>query len=146
MSTDDAQDDAETSRPRRWPMSAVNTMLVGICAVAAIACFVLGRPFAGGVLLLAGLVGAVGAMMARRGLAGDLERVNALEYADERDRTAATKGLAAVGVLALVLSAAQLVVHIIVDTDGLARTTSTVMVLALTVGWFAANWYFVRRG
>ena len=90
--------------------------------------------------------GALGAIFARRGTSGDLERVNALEYADERDRTAATKGLAAVGVVALVLCTVQLVVHAVVDTDPVSRWTAIALYFALVISWFAANWYFVRRG
>ncbi|UNK70560.1 hypothetical protein [Microbacterium sp. H1-D42] len=153
MSTDDAdhvssdpeRDEAGTRR-MRWPMSRVNTVLIAICVIAAIVCFVMGQPYAGTVVLLGGIVAAAGAIFARRSRSGDLERVNALEYADERDRVAATKGLAAVGVLALVLSAVQLVVHVIVDTDSLSRTMSVVTFLTLIVGWMLANWFFVRRG
>ena len=144
MSTDDVENDK--GRRLRWPMSWVNTVLMAICLAAAIVCFALGQAYTGFVLLAGGVVGGAGAVFARRGRSGDLERVNSLEYADERDRVAATKGLAAVGVLALVLSAAQLIVHVIVDTDSLSRMVSLAMFLTLMVGWLLANWYFVRRG
>lgn len=142
----DDVDDAPARRGLRWPMSAANTVLFSVCIIVAIACFATGQLYAGGVVLLATLFAGAGAVFARRGRAGDLERVNALEYADERDRVAATKGLAVVGVVALILGAAQLAIHVIVDTDGLSRTISLVTFLALTVCWFIANWYFVRRG
>ena len=101
MSTHD--DAAVEPARRRWPMSRTNTVLVAVLAVGALVCFVLGQPIAAATLLMGAVGGALGAIFARRGTSGDLERVNALEYADERDRTAATKGLAAVGVVALVL-------------------------------------------
>ena len=140
MSTHD--DAAVEPARRRWPMSRTNTMLVAVLAVGALVCFVLGQTIAAVTLL----IGARGAICARRGPSGDLERVNALEYADERDRTAATKGLAAVGVVALVLCTGQLVVHAVVDTDPVSRWTAIALYFALVISWFGANWYFVRRG
>lgn len=131
---------------RRWPMSRTNTVLVAVLAVGALVCFVLGQTIAAVTLLVGAVGGALGAIFARRGTSGDLERVNALEYADERDRTAATKGLAAVGVVALVLCTVQLVVHAVVDTDPVSRGTAIALYFALVISWFAANWYFVRRG
>lgn len=144
MSTHD--DDAVERVPRRWPMSRTNTMLVAVLAVGALVCFVLGQTIAAVTLLMGAVGGALGAIFARRGTSGDLERVNALEYADERDRTAATKGLAAVGVVALVLCTVQLVVHAVVDTDPVSRWTAVALYFALVISWFGANWYFVRRG
>lgn len=144
MSTHDR--DGTGSARRTWPMSRMNTALVAVCAVGALLCFVLGQTIAAVALLVGALGGAVGAVFARRGSSGDLERVNALEYADERDRAAGMKGLAAVGVTALVLSAVQLVVHAVADTDPLSRWMAIALYFALVVSWFAANWYFVRRG
>lgn len=144
MSTHDR--DAAEPASRRWPMSRTNTALVGVCAAGALLCFVLGQTIPAVALLLGAIGGGFGAVFARRGTSGDLERVNSLEYADERDRVAGTKGLAAVGVIALILGAAQLVVHAIADTDPLSRWTAIALYFALVISWFAANWYFVRRG
>lgn len=146
MSTDESGESAEPVRRFSWPMSRVNTVLVAVCAVGALVCFVLGQVPAGVALLVGALIGGLGAVFARRGSSGDLERVNALEYADERDRTAAIRGLAAVGVLALLLSTAQMIVFAIAQVDPLARFMALGTFLALVVGWFFANWYFVRRG
>jgi len=146
MSMDEAHEDMKSSRGWKWPMSPVNTVLVGVCVVGAVMCFVLGQTIAGTALLLGGIGGGLGAIFARRGTSGDLERVNSLEYADERDRAAAVKGLAAVGVMALILSAGQLIMHVIVDTDPLSRWANIGVFLALTVCWFLANWYYVRKG
>ncbi|WP_193597709.1 hypothetical protein [Microbacterium sp. YJN-G] len=145
MSMDEPVDEENGGR-MRWPMSLVNTILVGVCAVGALVCFVLGAQIAGVALLLGAIGGGVGAILARRSGSGDLERVNALEYADERDRAAAAKGLAVVGVLALVLSAVQIIVHAAVDTDPVSRTMAIITFFALVICWFAANWFFVRRG
>lgn len=144
MSMDDS-DQEEQARPR-WPMSATNTALVILCVAGAIVCFAFGQILAGLAILLGALFGGLGAVFARRGDAGDLERVNALEYADERDRAAAVRGLAVVGVIALLLSLAQLVVFTIVHVDPLPRYFALGTFLALVAGWFFANWYFVRRG
>ncbi|QMU97011.1 hypothetical protein FVO59_07070 [Microbacterium esteraromaticum] len=139
-------DDAAGSARRPWPMSRTNAALVAMCAAGALICFVFGQTVAAVALLIGAVGGGLGAVLARRGSAGDLERVNALEYADERDRVAGTKGLAAVGVVALVLGTVQLVVHAVVDTDPVSRWTAIVFYFALVISWFVANWYFVRRG
>ncbi|MFD5224305.1 hypothetical protein ACFWHT_01650 [Microbacterium sp. NPDC058342] len=146
MSMDDEAGDARRRRRLSWPMSPVNSVLVAVCAVGSLLCLVFGQTIAGVALLLGAIGGGLGAILARRGGSGDLERVNALEYADERDRAAAVKGLAAVGVIALVVSAAQLMLHAIVDTDPVSRWASIVTFLALVICWFLANWYYVRRG
>ena len=39
-----------------------------------------------------------------------------------------------------------LVVHAVVDTDPVSRATAIALYFALVISWFAANWYFVRRG
>jgi hypothetical protein len=127
-------------------MSPVNTVLVAVCAVGALLCFVLGQVVAGAALLIGAIVGGLGAVFARRGSSGDLERVNALEYADERDRAAAVRGLAVVGVLAMLLGIVQLIVFAVVQVDPLPRFLALGMFLSLMVCWFFANWFFVRRG
>ncbi|MDQ0614238.1 putative membrane protein YphA (DoxX/SURF4 family) [Microbacterium sp. W4I4] len=146
MSTDESGGSADSARRFSWPMSRVNTVLVAACTVGALVCFVLGQVPAGVALLVGALVGGLGAVFARRGSSGDLERVNALEYADERDRAAAVRGLAVVGALALLLGVVQMIVFAIAQVDPLSRFVALGVFLALVAGWFFANWYFVRRG
>lgn len=146
MSTDEPGGSTEPARRFSWPMSPVNTALVAVCALGALVCFVLGQVPAGVALLLGALVGGLGAVFARRGGSGDLERVNALEYADERDRAAAVRGLAVVGALALLLGVVQMIVLAIAQVEPLPRFLALGGFLVLVVGWFFANWYFVRRG
>jgi len=146
MSTDEPDEGTDSARRFSWPMSRVNTVLVAVCAVGALVCFVLGQVPAGVALLVGALVGGLGAVFARRGSSGDLERVNALEYADERDRAAAVRGLAVVGVLALLLCVVQMIVFAIAQVDPLSRFMALGVFLVLVVGWFFANWFFVRRG
>lgn len=77
----------------------------------------------------AGLLAAVGiavlvmALHARRPNSGDITRVNAIEYRDERDRLLAQYGFSAVGVAALIVSAIEFV---------------AVTVLADLLGWHPA--------
>jgi hypothetical protein len=144
MSMDESGEGAE--RRFSWPMSRTNTVLVAVCMAGALVCLVLGATIPGIALLLGGIGGGAGAVLARRGSSGDLERVNALEYADERDRTAAMKGLAAVGVTALILSTLQLMLFALVGVDPVARFAAIGMFLVLVACWFVANWFFVRRG
>ncbi len=147
MSTDETPPRGGAVRRRfRWPMSLVNTAVVVACLVAALIAVAAGRPAIAVPLLVGALFGAVGAVLARRRSAGDLERVNAMEYADERERAAGVKGLAAVGVVALVLALAQgFAVVLLRDAYPLDLATFGGLLL-LSVVWFAANWFFVRRG
>ncbi|MFE6736462.1 hypothetical protein [Microbacterium sp. NPDC057650] len=142
MSTDEPD---ETPR-RRWPMSPVNTALVALCLIGSVLSYALGATVVGTSLLAGGVIGGIGAVAARRGSSGDLERVNALEWADERDRAAGVKGLAVVGAVALVLSVVQLAVVALTDVGQTARFMAIGMFLALAACWFFANWFFVRRG
>lgn len=149
MSSDDEFDPADGARRdarRRWPISWVNTVLILTCAVGALVAFVAGYPTLGMALLAGGLVGGISAMLARRPGAGDLERVNALEYADERERAAGVKGLAVVGATAMLLTFGQMVVVTVRPDVTLAGMWPFAMLLILAAVWTAANWYFVRRG
>lgn len=131
---------------RRWPISPINVALLAFCAVATAVAYSLGQNVMGTAFLLGGILGGAGAAFARRRNAGDLERVNALEYADERERAVGTKGLAAVGVVALILAAVQLLVHAFVATDPLSRWMSFGLFCSVNLTWIIANWFFVRRG
>jgi hypothetical protein len=143
MSTD------ETPRPSRrfrWPLSLANTVVVAVCIAGAIFAFVAGSWRFGIPLLLGGVLAGLFAVLARRRSAGDLERVNAMEYADERDRAAGVKGLAAVGVSAVVLSGVQLILAVVLHLPSAVTLTAAVFLLILCVVWIIANWYYVRRG
>lgn len=137
-----------TPEPRkrfRWPISILNTVIYGVMALFGVWLIVADRIAPGIILIVAAVLGALASAFARRRGAGDLERVNALEFADERDRAAAGKALATVGVAALLLSMAQFIVSMVVN-DPLFSLISAAMILLLTVVWLVANWYFVRRG
>ncbi|OCG76605.1 hypothetical protein [Microbacterium sediminis] len=135
----------EPGKRFRWPISILNTVIYGAMAVFGIWLIVADRVTPGIILIVGAVLGALASAFARRRGAGDLERVNALEFADERDRAAAGKALAAVGVAALLASMAQFVVSIVVD-DPLFSLISAAMLLLLAAVWLLANWYFIRRG
>ncbi|GAB2516129.1 hypothetical protein GCM10027064_12240 [Microbacterium petrolearium] len=130
---------------RRWPISILNTVIYGAMTLFGVWLIVVDRIGPGVILIVAAVLGALASAFARRRGSGDLERVNALEFADERDRAAAGKALATVGVAALLASMAQFVVAIIVD-DPLFSLMSAAVLLFLAIVWLVANWYFVRRG
>lgn len=131
---------------RRWPFSLPNTILVlGLLLFGAVG-LIAGRPSLGVPMLLGGLIGGAGTLLARRAGAGDLERVNAMEYADERERAAGMKGLAAVGAVALILWLVQLLGMLLLGGDYPLWEATLWGFIALCAVWFAANWFFVRRG
>lgn len=137
-----------TPEPRktfRWPLSIVNTVIYAYALVFGVGLIVFDRVAAGVVMIVAAVLGVLFSIRARRSGSGDLERVNALELADERDRAAARKAFAAIGVVALVAAMLQFTVAIIVDEPAFALV-SAIMLLILTVTWMIANWYYVRRG
>ncbi len=148
MSTEQERAERADATPprRRLPMSPVNVALVTLCLVGAIASFVSHQMTIGLALLVSGVLTGAAALFARRRSAGDLERVNALEYTDERDRAAAVRGLAVVGMAGLILSFAQVVVYGIPRDTQLGPIFAIVTLGVLGAVWFFANWYFVRRG
>lgn len=144
MSTAD-QGPERSRRRRRWPISIVNTVIYGLGVLFGIALIVGGEAAPGIVIIVVSVIGVLASAWARRRGAGDLERVNALEYADERDRAAGGKALAAVGVTALIVSMAQFMVAALID-ERVFVLVSAVQVLLLAIVWLIANWFFVRRG
>lgn len=144
MSTADQGPERARRRPR-WPISIVNTAIYGFGVLFGIALIVGGEAAPGIVIIVVSVIGVLASAYARRRGSGDLERVNALEYADERDRAAGGKALAAVGVTALIVSMAQFMVAALID-ERVFVLVSAVQVLLLAIVWLIANWFFVRRG
>jgi hypothetical protein len=126
----------------RSPISVVNTVLVLTFLAASALMAVLGN--VGMALLFAylGLAGLGVALYARRPNARDITRINAIEYRDERDRSLAAEGFAAVGVAALILLLAAFIFMLIADQFSLYVF---VILLALLVVWGVANSLAVRR-
>ncbi len=138
-----------STRRSRLPVSSVNAVLVGVLLAAAVVAAVVGRWSSALLLALAGLAALVGALHARRQASGDVTRVNAIEYRDERDRQIAREGFAVVGVVALVLSALGFVaVTIVGEGHGAAPALQLVVagqLLVLAVVWAIANHTAARR-
>jgi len=137
-----------TPEPRkgfRWPISIVNTVIYAYALLLGVGLIVFDRLAAGVVMIVATTAGVIFSARARRRDSGDLERVNALELADERDRAAARKALAAIGVVALVGAMLQFTVAVVLD-EPLLSLVSAILLVTLATTWLIANWYYVRRG
>ncbi|WP_261164626.1 hypothetical protein [Microbacterium sp. Marseille-Q6965] len=145
MSMDEQEPQGRPRRRFRWPISIVNTVIYSLATLFGVWLIASDRLTAGIIMILAATFGALASAYARRRGSGDLERVNALEFADERDRAAARKALATVGVTALIASMVQLAIAMVIE-DPLFALLSSGMLILLAVVWLIANWYFVRRG
>lgn len=132
---------------RKWlRMSWWNVvLLVGVLA-AAVVMAVLGRWVEAVVFAVVVLFLGASAVYARSGRSGDLTRLNAAEYLDERDRAAATQGFAAVGVTALLLGFALLVLATVLLEPGEPMFLVLIgNLLVLAIVWGVANWVALRR-
>jgi accessory gene regulator protein AgrB len=126
----------------RSPISTVNTILVLTFFAASVVLAVLGN--VGMALLMAyfGVVGLAVALYARRPDSRDITRLNAIEYRDERDKSLASQGFAAVGVAALIIVFASFIVMMLAQqVDWYVLS----VLLALLVVWGVANSVAVRR-
>ena len=98
----------------------------------------------GAILLLAvGLFGFTAALYARRPNSRDITRLNAIEYRDERDRTLAKQGFAAVGAAALILTVLEVVLATVFFNQLVAIACA--QLLALCIVWGVANSNAVKR-
>jgi hypothetical protein len=136
-----------STRASRLPVSPVNAAIVAGFLLAAAGTAAAGQWGQGAVLAGMGLFGLAAALHARRQGSRDVTRVNAIEYRDERDRTIAREGFAAVGAAALVLSLAGFVVVGIVGEGqpSAVQGLVTAQLLVLAVMWAAANHAAARR-
>ena len=131
----------------RLPISAINLVLVSAFLAGGLIAAVAGSqelvaPLCGG-----GLAGLAGALYARRSGSRDITRINGLEYRDERDRTLAKSGFAAVGAVALLMVLVEFLVVITVAPGNSPLVWAAVaQLLVLSVAWTIANSVVVRRG
>lgn len=132
---------------RKWlRMSWWNVVLLVGALAAAVVMAVLGRWVEAVVFAVVVLFLGASAVYARSGRSGDLTRLNAAEYLDERDRAAATQGFAAVGVTALLLGFALLVLATVLLEPGEPMFLVLIgNLLVLAVAWGVANWVALRR-
>ncbi len=139
---------------KRLPISRANIVLVGAMAAGAIVTAVFGNLL--GTAMLVVIAGGIliAALIARRPNSSDLERVNAIEYRDERDAALARRGFAVVGVAALILSLLEVLAGALLSTYFLERpligiiveTSVSAQLVVLCVVWGWANIVVVRRG
>lgn len=127
----------------RIPMSRVNIALSAALAAGIAMSIVLGLwPQA----VTLGLILALGLCFiyfARRPGAGAIQRVNAIEYRDERDRTIARDGLVVVGAVALLLSLIEYMVALVLRPELTWLLLGQVVILY--VCWGIGNHVAVRR-
>lgn len=116
--------------------------MAGTLFAAAIATALTHNWFNAIVFVCAGIAGLSAALYARRPDSRDITRLNAIEYRDERDRILAKQGFAAVGAAALILSAIELVLAIVLNQLVLP---ACVQLIALCTVWGVANSLAVRR-
>ena len=132
---------------RRWlRMSWWNAVLALATLVGAVTMAALGRWGVAAIFLAVVVVVAGSAIYARSGRASDLTRLNAIEYADERDRAAGTHAFAIVGVVALVLSMAVFFVGtLLLEPDSPMFWVLWAQIILLTIAWGVANIVALRR-
>jgi len=126
----------------RLPISLTNTILISAFLLVAVVMVVVGNVGTGlWVGFLAVMMIGI-ALYARRPDSRDITRLNAIEYRDERDKSLATEGFAAVGVAALILG-----MGVILTLTVLEQLSWLVVgfYLVLLVVWAAANSRAVRR-
>lgn len=134
-----------TPEKKQWPFSHINTVLLVCCLAVAVVSAVMGAwPMAIGFLLAIVLLVAQ-LLFSHRDSASDLERVNSLEFQDERDKEIAVKGLAAVGVVALVVAFFGVIGTSLFLDLPLVTLTLGIVLITITVTWIVANWYFTRH-
>lgn len=127
----------------RLPMSRPNVVLCGVLAAGIVATAALALwPQAVMLAVILGL-GVLFIRLARRPAAGDLERVNAIEYRDERDRLIARDGFTVVGAVALALSLVEFVLASVLLPDWELVPAGQLVLLCLV--WGLANRRAARR-
>jgi len=127
----------------RTPISVTNSVLVSILIIGAVVA-TLTQNWFGAILLLASGIFILGsALYARRPNSRDITRLNALEYRDERDRTLAKEGFAAIGAAALIVTVVEVVLAVILFNQFIELACAQLLVLAIV--WNIANSNAVKR-
>jgi hypothetical protein len=120
-----------TRRTDGLPLSRANTVIGAVLLAGLVTTLALGLWSQAGGLGVALVLGAIGIWRGRRPGATDVTRVDALEYADERDRAIARDGFAVVGVVALCLSVVQFVVVSVVLPEWTPFASGQLLLLAV---------------
>ncbi|BDZ48283.1 hypothetical protein GCM10025867_05240 [Frondihabitans sucicola] len=128
----------------RFAIRPINVVVIAVFGVSAVTVLIGGQLFTGLYLAVA-TVYLYGAMLyARRGDSSEVQRVNALEYRDERDRMIARNGFSVVGAAALALAAVQILVASVWVHEIVLLAAA--WLLALCIVWGVANSVSARRG
>jgi hypothetical protein len=131
----------------RLRISAINLVLVSAFLLGALIAAAAGNQELVLPLCVGGFGGLAGALYARRSGSRDITRINGLEYRDERDRTLAKSGLAAVGVVALLMVLVQFFVVITIAPFNSPLVWAAVaQLMILSIAWSISNSVVVRRG
>jgi hypothetical protein len=131
----------------RLPISTINLVLVSAFLLGALVAAATGNHELVPPLFVGGFGGLASALYARRSGSRDITRINALEYRDERDRTLAKSGLAAVGAVALLMVLVQFFVVITVAPfNSPLIWVAVAQLMVLSGAWSIANSIVVRRG
>lgn len=130
----------------RLPVSPANAVVLVVLGVGVVVTILAQRWGEATLLAGAAVAGVVAALYARRPESRDITRVNALEYRDSR---IARVGLAAVGVVSLVLAVVAFVAATILSDaprwGTTAQTLAGVHLILLCVTWAVANSVTARR-
>ncbi|HEY3504232.1 MAG TPA: hypothetical protein VGN37_15785 [Actinocatenispora sp.] len=132
-----------TQAERRLPLSPANLVISGALAVVAVATAVAGHWQQAIVVAVGVAATVVMVRRARRPGASDVERVDAIEYRDERDRAIARAGLAVVGATAMALTAVEHVLVLVLRPELAAWSLGQFLIL--TVAWMVANRVAAQR-
>ena len=125
----------------RLPLSAVNTAIAIIGAIAILVALTRGFWFAAAVLAIMVIPSSIGARYIRTHAASDARRVNALEPGDERERAVLERGLAGVGIVMVVGSLGAFVLELLLTNS----VTYTALPVALIfAAWGLSNWFAAR--
>jgi acid phosphatase family membrane protein YuiD len=101
----------------RLPLSGVNTVVAAIGTLAILVAIARGFWFAAAVLAIMVIPTSIGARYIRTHAGSDARRVNALEPGDERERAVLERGLAGVGVVAVVGSIGAFVAELLLTNS-----------------------------
>ena len=129
------------SMRERLPLSRLNALIAVVGAIAILVALGRGFWFAAAVLAIMVIPSSIGARYIRTHAVSDARRVNALEPGDERERAVLERGLAGVGLVAVVGSIGAFVGELLLTNS----VTFTALPVALIfAAWGLSNWFAAR--
>lgn len=131
------------TRLDRLPLSRPNLMIFTALLAGLVTAVILQLWLHVAAFAVTAALGALGVWWARRPNASDVNRVDAIEYRDERDRTIARDGFAILGAVALLLAMAEFLVAGVLAPASLGFTAPHLLVLCIV--WGIGNRVAARR-